>query len=310
VLISNLFRKEHFLLNINFELYKVFYYVAKYLSFSEAANHLYISQSAVSQSVMLLEKNLNCRLFIRSTKQVSLTPEGIDLYKYVSKAYQLIKDGEESISAFQELEQGEIKVGASDTISKYYLLPYFKQFHELYPNIKIKIMNRTSPACIELLQNHLVDLAVINTPPQQLPSSLHIQEVASVQDAFIAGEQYAHLAKKAISISTLQKYPFLLLEQHSVSRMFFEKLCLKYNMAITPEIELSNLDLLVELTKIGLGISFVVKEFVAEDLAKGNISIIPTKERIPNRTIGLLTPANNLPSKAAGRFMDFLIANK
>ncbi|HHU31428.1 MAG: LysR family transcriptional regulator [Zhaonellaceae bacterium] len=296
-------------MNINFELYKVFYYVAKHLSFSRAAAQLYISQSAVSQEIKLLEKSLGCQLFNRSTKHVSLTPEGSALYRYIRQAFQLIKEGEQSINAFQELEQGEIRVGASDTICKYYLLPYFKKFHQLYPNIKIKIINGTSPACIELLQKNMVDLAVINIPPRKLPGGLEVQEVAKIQDAFLVGEKYSYLCQKTMSIAELQKYPFLLLEKHSVSRMYFDQLCAKHNVAITPEIELGNLDLLIELTKIGLGISFAVQEFVTEELAKGSIYQIPIQETIGQRKIGVLRPTRGIPSKAIDRFTELLMFN-
>lgn len=295
-------------MNINFELYKVFYHVGKYLNFSQAANHLYISQSAVSQQIRLLEKSLGCRLFNRSTKQVSLTPEGHALYQYIKQAFRLIKEGEDSISAFQDLDRGEIRVGASDTICKYYLLPYFKKFHVLYPNIKIKIINRTSPACIELLQKDIVDLAVINIPPQQLPTTLKVQEIATIQDVFLVGDKYSYLCQKPISITKLQNYPFLLLEQHSVSRKYFDLLCMQYDIVVTPEIELGNLDLLIELTKIGLGISFAVREFISEELIAGNIYEIPIKEKIAERKIGLLAPTKTFPSKATSKFIELLIA--
>ena len=165
----------------------------------------------------------------------------------------------------------------------------------------------TSPACIELLNKNLIDLAVINIPPQKLPKNLVVEQMHSIQDVFLVGGKYTYLSQKSISISALQTYPFLLLERHSVSRMFFEHLLLKYNMAITPEVELESLDLLVELTKIGLGISFVIKEFVAEELASGNVHIIPTQEPIPKRAIGLLTTAKNPPSNAVNKFISLLV---
>src|SRR6056297_640852 len=122
---------------LNYELYKVFYYVAKYLSFSKAASKLYISQSAVSQNIKSLEKELNTELFIRSTKNVSLSKSGSLLLDHIEPAFNLIKNGEKSIREINSLQKGELHIGANDTISKDFLLPYLNKFHKLFPDIHL-----------------------------------------------------------------------------------------------------------------------------------------------------------------------------
>ena len=122
-------------MDINYELYKVFYHVAVTLSFSEASKQLFISQSAVSQSIKVLEKKLNQPLFIRSTKKVQLTPEGEILLKHIEPAMNLIQKGENQLLEAHTLNGGQLRIGASDTICRYYLVPYLKQFHKEYPNI-------------------------------------------------------------------------------------------------------------------------------------------------------------------------------
>ena len=129
-------------MDINYELYKVFYYVAKTLSFSEASKQLYISQSAVSQSVKSLETKLNQHLFIRSTKKVKLTPEGEVLFKHVEPAINLIIRGENQILDANTLNGGQLRIGASDTICRYYLVPYLREFHAHFPNVHIKVTNQ------------------------------------------------------------------------------------------------------------------------------------------------------------------------
>ena len=126
-------------MDINYELYKVFYYVAISLSFSEASKKLYISQSAVSQSIKVLEKKLNQPLFIRSTKKVQLTPEGETLLRHVEPAMNLIRRGEAQILEANTLGGGQLRIGASDTICRYFLVPYLSRFHKEYPNIHIKV---------------------------------------------------------------------------------------------------------------------------------------------------------------------------
>ena len=145
-------------MDINYELYKVFYYVAISLSFSEASKKLYISQSAVSQSIKVLEKKLNQPLFIRSTKKVQLTPEGETLLRHVEPAMNLIRRGEAQILEANTLGGGQLRIGASDTICRYFLVPYLSRFHKEYPNIHIKVTNQTSIGCVDLLENGSVDL--------------------------------------------------------------------------------------------------------------------------------------------------------
>ncbi|WP_418791690.1 LysR family transcriptional regulator [Phosphitispora sp. TUW77] len=286
-------------MDVNFELYKVFYYVSKDLSFSSASVKLYISQSAVSQSIKLLENKMNCRLFIRNTKQVKLTREGEMLFEYVSQAFNFIKAGERRVSELRSLESGEVRIGASDTICKHYLLPYFKKFISLYPNINIQVTNRTSPMCIELLNNGSVDVIVVNIPEK--PDKNHeIKELKKIQDIFIAGNNFTHLKNKVVQLEELNHYPLLMLEKNTVTREFIDSYLKQKGITLTPEIELGSVDLLVELAKIGLGISFVVRDYIAKELSDGEIFALNIKEKIPPRSIGIITH-KNIPTALAAQ---------
>ncbi|QZY55708.1 LysR family transcriptional regulator [Crassaminicella profunda] len=293
-------------MNINFELYKVFYYVAKYLSFSKAAHKLYISQSAVSQSIKLLEEKLNTKLFIRHTKQVKLTSEGKLLFKHIEQAFNFIKSGERSIGEIHSLEKGEVKIGASDTICKYYLLPYFKKFHEMYPEIKIHVTNRPSPVCAELFKKGSVDISVINLPFQKTYKDLSYTEIKKAQDVFIVGEKFKFLQEKKLPLKELENYPFLSLQKNSTTRDFFEDFMKKHHVNISPEFELGSIDLLIELTKIGLGVSFVMMDTIKEALDKKEIFILNIKEKTPKRSIGVLTHKKIPLSIAAQKFINLL----
>ncbi|MCT4621775.1 MAG: LysR family transcriptional regulator [Marinisporobacter sp.] len=294
-------------MNINFELYKVFYYVAKYLSFSRAAHELYISQSAVSQSIKLLEEKLNSKLFLRHTKRVNLTSEGDLLFKHIEQAFNFIKSGERSLEETHSLEKGTVKIGASDTICKYYLLPYFKKFHEMYPQIKIHVTNRPSPICAELLKKGNVDISIINLPFQKTYTDLSYKEIKEVQDVFIGGENFKSLQGKILSLKDLENYPFLSLQKNSTTRSFFEDFIKKHEVNITPEFELGSIDLLIELTKIGLGISFVMLDSIKEALNKEEIFILNIKEKPPKRSIGVLTHKKIPMPIAAQKFINLLL---
>ena len=193
-------------MDINLELYKVFYYVATSLSFSEASRQLFISQSAVSQSIKTLEKKLNHTLFIRSTKKVLLTPEGELLLQHVKPALQMLVEGEALLSGDNMLK-GQLRIGASDTICRYYLISYLQQFHQVFPDVRIKVTNSTSIGCVELLEKGQVDLIVCNFPNSRLGNHMQIRVLKEFQDIFIGNPEYFPLNDMPRELNTLLEYP-------------------------------------------------------------------------------------------------------
>jgi DNA-binding transcriptional LysR family regulator len=297
-------------MDINFELYKVFYYVSKSLSFSEASEELFITQSAVSQSIKLLEEKLKCQLFFRNTKRVRLTREGEVLYNHIEQAFNFIKSGERTIEEMNSLGQGEIRIGASDTICKYYLMPHIKRFNHTYPNIKIHLTNRTSPKCIELLRKGSVDLSVINIPEKYNYGKIMVKNTKSVRDVFIANDNFKELKGRKVSLKELEKYPLIVLEKNSTTREFFDNLMSRYNVSIKPEIDLGSVDILIEMAKIGLGIAFVPDECVNQVLAQEDVFVLDIKEEIPDRNLGFLIHSNIPLPLAAAKFIELLEEDK
>lgn len=276
-------------MDINFELYKVFYHVAKHLSFSLAADELYISQSAVSQAIKLLEQKLQAKLFIRSTKQVRLSPAGILLFTHVEQAFQFLKLGERNINELHCLEQGELKIGASDTICKHYLLPYFKQFHQLYPKIKLKVTNRPSPVCAELLTKGLVDISVVNLAHDQSYHNMTVSKRNILHDVFIANSTFAHLQGHPLSLAEVATLPLLTLEKNTTTRRFLDSLFAEQGIHFEPEIQLGSVDLLIELAKIGLGVAFVSREYIEKELADNQLFTLTLHAEIAPRELGIIT---------------------
>lgn len=268
-------------MDINYELYKVFYYVASSLSFSEASKKLYISQSAVSQSIKTLEKKLGQSLFIRSTKKVQLTPAGSMLLKHIEPAMNLISRGESQLLDSGTLGLGQLHIGASDTICRYFLVPYLKEFHKKFPNVPIKVTNATSIQCVELLDQRKVDVIVTNFPNTHLNHE-HIQKtIANFHDVFVANPSYFDLKEKAISFEELKKYPIMMLSRQSTTSEFLHNLFIQHQLELVPEIELNSNDLLIDLARIGLGIAFVPDYCVSND--SDDLYILNTKEKLPLR---------------------------
>lgn len=291
-------------MDINYELYKVFYHVANTLSFSEASRQLFISQSAVSQSIKLLEKKLNQPLFIRSTKRVQLTPEGEILLKHIEPAMSLIRRGENQLLEANTLGGGQLRIGASDTICRYYLVSYLKEFHRRYPKIHIKVNNQTSIACARLLESGQVDFCITNYPNSGLSNTQNVRMIREFHDVFVANEEYLHLKGRKIELKELQDSPILMLDRKSTTSEFLHSLFQRRQLDLVPEIELSSNDLLIDLARIGLGIAFVPDYCVPENIS--NLFVLDLNEQIPARHL-VVAHNENLPvSQAARQFMNML----
>ena len=291
-------------MDINYELYKVFYHVAITLSFSEASKQLFISQSAVSQSIKVLEKKLNQKLFIRSTKRVQLTPEGEILFKHIEPAMNLIKQGENQLLEAHTLNGGQLRIGASDTICRYYLVPYLNKFHKQFPHVHIKVTNQTSIACASLLEHGQVDFIVVNYPNSAL-SSTHIPRVINeFHDVFVANRQYFPLDGREASLASLQKYPILMLDRKSTTSEFLHAMFQRSHLDLVPESELSSNDLLIDLARIGLGIAFVPDFCIPTD--DKDLFVVKLKEELPKRQMVVAYNERMPISQTAKQFMSML----
>lgn len=291
------------------DLYKVFWQVAKSNSFSKASKKLYMTQPAVSQSIMQLESELEIRLFHRNSKGVSLTREGKELFEYVNSAINLIDLGEEKLLRFKNLEVGELKIGVGDTISRYFLLPYLEKFHNLYNNIKFKIINGTTLELCSKLKAGEIDIAICNFPIYE--DSFVIKPIMKINDIFVCGSLYKNKIKGKQSFEEIAKHPLILLEKESNSRRYVEKFLNSKGVDIYPEFELGSHDLLLEFAKINLGIACVTEEFTKEYINRGILHKVKTIEDIPHRDIGVCYLKSVPLSQAINKFLEIIyIDNK
>ncbi|MCC2253766.1 LysR family transcriptional regulator [Ruminococcus sp. CLA-AA-H200] len=289
------------MIDINYELYKVFYHVASTLNFSEASKQLFISQSAVSQSIKTLERKLDQTLFIRSTKKVQLTPEGEILMRHIEPAMNLIQKGEAQLLDAASTG-GQIRIGASDTICRYFLIPYLERFHKAFPKAHIKVVNQTSMKCAELLRSGLVDLIVVNYPNSYLGTAAAVRKIRTFHDVFIAGDTFQELKGQTLSFAELLNYPILMLDKNSTTNEFLHQVFQQYQLDLVPEIELTSNDLLIDLARIGLGIAFVPDFCIPRS---GGIFPIRTEEKLPARELAIAYNESLPLSRATKEFLSY-----
>ena len=291
-------------MSVKLELYRVFKEVAEAGNITAAAQTLFISQSAVSQSIKQLEAELQTRLFARNSRGVTLTADGRMLYEYVRSAMGLLETGEEKLSQSRDLQMGHLTIGASDTVTSQFLLPYLDGFHRKHPAIHIQIISGRSHKVLGLLQSGKVDIAFASTP--QEGASLETFPCLATHSIFVAGAEYPCDFDHVYTLEEIARFPLILLERKASSRLYLEKYFLQNGLHLNPEIELGARSLLVDLAAIGFGVAGVTEEFVRRELESGRLRKLRTSFDIPPRSVDLCVLRDVPLTSAAQRFSDFV----
>ena len=282
--------------------YRVFYETARFRSFSTAAQHLYISQSAISQCIQQLESDLNVQLFVRTKRGISLTNEGKILYLKVENAIISLEQGERQLERLRHLEAGELRIAAGDTITTHFLLKYLEEFHATYPYIRIEMANSYSSQMLALVKEGKADLAFVNMPMED--EELVFEPCLEINDVFVCGSDFE--TKASYSWEEVAELSLILIEKNASSRHFLEKNFNEKNISLNPQIEVAVHDLLIRFASIHLGISCVVEQFASKELEKGIIKRIPLDPPLPKRSIGCAYLKNAPLSYAAKAFLDLI----
>lgn len=264
---------------INLEWYRSFYWCAKTGSLSRAAGKLHITQPAVSHTIKQLEDMLGGPLFIRGARGVQLTAEGELLYRYVEQAFNFVAAGEKKLLEMHQLAFGEIRIGAGDSLCKHYLLPYLERYHRAYPQIRIRVTNRTTPETLALLREGAIDLGIVNLPAADGRTEIAVS--SPQQDCLVGGRKYAWLAGRPLKLAELAQYPLLMLEEGTSTRRHLDRHAESCGVKLEPELELGSMDLLADFAKSGLGLAFVVRDYYRGELLAGDLVEIPLAEPVP-----------------------------
>ena len=292
-------------MNINFEYYKVFYYVAKNKNISKTANDLMISQPAISKTIKILEEQIGCSLFTRNKSGVFLTEEGKVLFNEIKNAIEIIDNAEFKINEMINLECGILNIGISNTLTQNYLLPYIKEFSQKYPKVKIKIHTEPTFKLINKARNGIVDFIILNLP-YDIPIDFSKDTLKEIHDCFVANNNFSELKNKIVTLEELNNFPLILLAEGSNGRYFLDNICTILNIKLTPKFELASYSLVTEFIKSGIGIGLVTKEFVSNELKSGTLFEIKLNPPIINRNIGMIHLNNKKLSRCAELFLELL----
>lgn len=289
----------------NLSSYKIFYTVANTGNISKAAKELYISQPAISKSIQKLEDSIGTRLFDRSSRGVTLTDAGELLYTHVKSAFETLTLGEDRLRRSIELGVGHLTIGVSSTLCKYVLLPYLKEFIKENPHINISISCQSTNQTLGLLEEGKLDVGLIGKPT--LLKNIDFYALSEIEDIFVATRDYLHnLGIRGVRRDQiLQSATLMLLDKENMTRQYIDDYFQENHISLQDIIEVSNMDLVIEMSKISLGVGCVIKDFVKEELREGSLVEIPLGIPIHKREIGFAYNRGAKISEPLEKFVQF-----
>lgn len=292
-------------MNQSLSSYRIFYTVANTGNISKAAKELYISQPAISKSIQKLEDSVGCRLFSRSSRGVVLTDEGKLLYDHVRTAFETLTLGEEKLKRSIELGVGHLKIGVSSTLCKYLLLPYLKEFVRQNPHISISISCQSTNETLKLLEDNKIDIGLIGRPANL--KNIHFDFLEEIEDCFVATKDYLHnLHTRGVDRDTIfSNATLMMLDKNNMSRQYIDEYLQGNQIQVRDSIDISDMDLLIDFARIGVGVACVIKNFIRNDLANGTLVEIPLDVPIAKREVGFAYRTNTKPSKSLAEFIQF-----
>ena len=270
--------------------YRIFYEVARCGNISRAAKELYISQPAISKAIGKLEESLGTRLFLRNSRGVQLTPEGNVLFQHVSDAFDSLSRGEKELKRIHDFHIGQLKIGVSNTLCKYVLLPYLKSFVEKYPHVNITIESQSTAHTLEMLEARKIDIGLVAEPRAR--RGLNFTPVMEIHDGFVCTPAYMEnlTLREGPAPDIFKTGNIMLLDRSNMSRKHLDTYLSDRDIEVNQLLEVTDMALLIEFARIGLGIACVILDFVSDDLKNGTLMEVPLDAPIPRRVIGFACP--------------------
>lgn len=293
-------------MNVNFELYRLFYVVATVGNITKASKELCISQPAITKQIKKLEEQLGGELFIRTKRGVILTDNGKEIYNYIKQAMNCFSNAEMQFTNLKQLGSGTLKIGASNTLARLFLLEHLDKFHKLYPNVGIQILTNPSSELKAMLKEGKLDLLIAKDYSSSEDPMLDICKLGTLHHSFIASSSYQELKDVVVDLNKINDYPLLLPKNPSTSRNVLSDFCKLHNTKITSKLEIASYALIEELVKIGLGIGLVTREYVEKEIDNKGIFFVETNPPLPSLNFSLFTLKDSHHSFAANKLIEMM----
>ncbi|MBR5712755.1 MAG: LysR family transcriptional regulator [Lachnospiraceae bacterium] len=298
-------------MTVSYEYYRIFYYVARYGSFTKAAEALYANQPNITRTIANLEEALGCKLFVRTHHGVTLTPEGQLLFSHVSIAHEQLQLAEQELADTTSLRTGTVTIGTSETALHLFLLERLRTFRDLHPGIRIRIRNLVTPQAVSALRRGEIDFSVVTTP---IPpnAEVSVTTLMTFQELLVCGTEYAELAnsKHRLHLRDLTDYPLIMLSHDTMTYEFYNEWFLRHGVRLETDTEAATADHVLPMVEHNLGLGFVPRPWAEASLKAGSILEVPLAESVPERSVILVCNNSRAPGVAASEFLRFLNAEQ
>ncbi len=292
-------------MNIDLELYNIFYITANCKSITDAAKKLHISQPALTRTIQKLEEQLNGRLFYRSKKGIALTEEGKLLYNYIRPAIEQVSNAEKQFSTLSKINMGNIKIGTSNTILKFFLIKHLKKFSQQLPQINLSIEVSYSQNLINMVKNGSLDIAFIYAKNEdKILSDLKIYNLKTLNYCFAGNKNYQHYADKIIDLSELKNENLII---NTINPTFdnYQLNNEEYNI----HINLASHSLIYEFIMEGFGIGLTIEEFIQNEIKNKKLFKINVTKPLQSLNLTMITNIHSFPNHATSQLINMILKN-
>lgn len=294
--------------DVNLNLYKVFYDVSKYGSFSKTAEFTYTTQSSISKSIKKLEEELNTKLFYRKPHGIELTEEGKSVLYYVEKAYGNLLIAERIVKETDNLERGKLNIGLPSYISSFYFMDKIIDFYKKYPNIEITLINGNRESLLDLLNKHQLDFFIYSAPIIEdiKDDDIEVVKLYPIKYTFFCRTDEYDKYKNIKTIKDIENVPLVLPVPGSNNRKFLDEVLLKNDVNITRAINIHTSEGIVTGVKNKLGIGYIISDIIKDD---DNFKCIDIDTKLHEEEIALIYNKKFL-TKAPTKFIkDYININ-
>lgn len=293
-------------MDINFERYKIFYFVAKSKSVTKTAEKLFVSQPAITQNIRKLESELGGKLFYKTSKGIELTEEGKNLYNYIESSVEILTNAEEKFKQNANMESGTIRIRTGGTVAKIVLYEPLKRFMKKYPNINVEITRGSHKESLRMLNNGEIDLMIINIPNEISMQNIEVISLVEKEYAFVMSKLYKEKNKVNInSIEDLNKYDLIASTNGTTYRNILEKNLVdheKLNIKYQVMMESFKRELVLE----DIGIAFMLKDELKDEIEQGTVEVIDILSNKVKSEIGVAVLKNDLRSFATQKLLEII----
>lgn len=271
---------------LNLNQLRIFYFAAKYGSFSAAAEALFVTQPAVTKQIQQLQAAHGVKLLNRFGKKMVLTDAGEALYSFADKIFQIESQAEENLRDFQQRKSGRLRIHASESFGAYYLPFVINPFRKKYPRIHIAVNIFTNQQIVENTIKLENDLGFISSPLEH--KKLVVSEILEDRLILIVPPSHPFARKKVLDPRKLEGQPIIMHEKGSASRNIVDEFIRKNNLFVSITLELSNNEAIKRAVEQGLGLSLISENVVREEIERKKLKPIPLTDPTLKRKFYLI----------------------